>query len=69
MSTTVNISDDDRAFLQRLGPDPVYRQLMSSDEIRRANALVKKDLVHKGRSDEKRPKVIYYVPSHIYSSL
>jgi hypothetical protein len=42
---------------------------MPSHEIKMANKLVTKGLMEKGFSDEKRPSVIYYIDSSVWSRL
>ena len=42
---------------------------MKSEEIKTSNKLVKKGLMEKGTSDDKKSNVVYYVDSFIYSKL
>jgi hypothetical protein len=42
---------------------------MTSEEIKMANKLVKKGLIEKGTSDDKKSSVIYYIDSSIYRRL
>jgi len=43
-----NLSDDERKFLEDFGTESVLRKMMSSEEIKMANKLVKKGLIEKG---------------------
>ncbi len=63
-----NLSDDERKFLEDFW-EPKLRKFMSSEEIKMANKFVKKGLMEKGTSDEKKPGVIYYIDSSIYRRL
>ena len=38
---------------------------MTSDEIKISNKLVKKGVMEKGMSDDKKPTVVYYVDSFV----
>jgi hypothetical protein len=64
-----NLSDDERKFLEDFGTESVLRKMMSSEEIKMANKLVKKGLMEKGTSDDKKSSVIYYIDSSIYRRL
>ena len=64
-----NLSDDERKFLEDFGTESVLRKMMSSEEIKMANKLVKKELMEKGTSDDKKSSVIYYIDSSIYIRL
>jgi DNA-binding MarR family transcriptional regulator len=64
-----NLSDDERKFLEDFGTESVLRKMMSSEEIKMANKLVKKGLIEKGTSDDKKSSVIYYIDSSIYRRL
>ena len=64
-----NLSDDERKFLEDFGTESVLRKMMSSEEIKMANKLVKKGLMEKGTSDDKKSSVIYYIDSSIYIRL
>jgi len=64
-----NLSDDERKFLEDFGTESVLRKMMSSEEIKMANKLVKKGLIEKGTSDDKKSSVIYYIYSSIYRRL
>jgi hypothetical protein len=64
-----NLSDDERKFLEDFGTESVLRKMMSSEEIKMANKLVKKGLIEKGKSDDKKSSVIYYIDSSIYRRL
>ena len=46
------------------GDSPVLRKLLTSEEKRLANILVKEDKLIKGVSTEKGGGVIYYVDTH-----
>lgn len=63
------LSDKEIKFLKDFGTDPVLRKLMTSEEIKIANKMVKKNLMIKGKSDDKKSNVIYYVDSFIDSKL
>lgn len=64
-----SLSDNEIKFLRDFGTDPVLRKLMKSEEIKTSNKLVKKGLMEKGTSDDKKSNVVYYVDSFIYSKL
>ena len=64
-----NLSDDERKFLEDFGTESVLRKMMTSEEIKMANKLVKKGLMEKGTSDDKKSSVIYYIDSSIYIRL
>jgi len=61
-----NLSDKELKFLKDFGDDPVLRKFMTSEEINISNKMVKKGLMVKGVSDDKKSNVIYYVDSSIY---
>ena len=65
------LSKDERDFLINFGDDSVLRKLMTSDEIKIANKLVKKGVMEKGMFDgsEGRSTVIYYVDSFVRRKL
>ena len=56
-------------FLKDFGTDSVLRKFMTSEEIKISNKLVKKGLMEKGMSDDKKSNVVYYVDSFIYTRL
>ena len=64
-----NLSDDERKFLEDFGDEVRLRKFMTSEEIKMANKLVKKGLIEKGTSDDKKSSVIYYIDSSIYRRL
>lgn len=64
-----SLSDKEVKFLKDFGTDPVLRKFMKSEEIKTSNKLVKKGLMEKGTSDDKKSNVVYYVDSFIYSKL
>ena len=64
-----DLSDEERTFLKDFGTDSTLRKLMSSEEIKMANKLVKKGMMEKGISDDGKSNVIYYVDSFIYRRL
>jgi len=64
-----DLSDDERKFLEDFGDEVRLRKFMSSEEIKMANKLVKKGLIEKGTSDDKKSSVIYYIDSSIYRRL
>ncbi len=64
-----DLSDKERTFLKDFGTDPTLRKLMSSEEIKMANKLVKKGMMEKGISDDGKSNVIYYVDSFVYRRL
>jgi len=47
-------------LLSYTGEGPLLRKLMSSEEIKTANKLVKEGKLLKGRSDDKQKTVCYY---------
>jgi mRNA-degrading endonuclease RelE of RelBE toxin-antitoxin system len=61
-----DLSDEERKFLKDFGTDPVLRKLMSSEEIKIVNKLVKKGMMEKGTSDDGKSNVIYYVDSFVH---
>ena len=63
------LTDKEIKFLRDFGIDPVLRKFMKSEEIKTSNKLVKKGLMEKGTSDDKKSNVVYYVDSFIYSKL
>lgn len=63
------LSDKEIKFLKDFGTDTVLRKFMKSEEIKTSNKLVKKGLMEKGTSDNKKSNVVYYVDSFIYSKL
>jgi hypothetical protein len=60
------LTDKEIKFLRDFGTDPVLRKFMTSEEIKTSNKLVKKGLMEKGKSDDKKSNVVYYVDSSIY---
>jgi hypothetical protein len=63
------LNDSEINFLKDFGTDPVLRKFMTSEEIKVSNKLVKKGLMEKGMSDDKKSNVVYYVDSFIYTRL
>lgn len=65
------LSKDEIDFLINFGDDSVLRKLLTSDEIKIANKLVKKGVMEKGMFDgsEGRSTVIYYVDSFVRKRL
>jgi hypothetical protein len=64
-----DLSEKERTFLKDFGTDPTLRKLMTSQEIKMANKLVKKGMMEKGTSDDNKSNVIYYVDSFVYKRL
>jgi hypothetical protein len=64
-----SLNDKEIKFLRDFGTEPVLRKFMKSEEIKTSNKLVKKGLMEKGTSDDKKSNVVYYVDSFIYSKL
>jgi len=64
-----DLSDDERKFLEDFGDEVRLRKFMTTEEIKMANKLVGKGLMEKGKSDEKKSSVTYYVDSSIYRRL
>jgi len=60
---------DERKFLKDFRDEVRLRKIMTTEEIKMANKLVKKGLMEKGTSDEKKSSVTYYVDSSIYRRL
>jgi hypothetical protein len=56
-------------MIKDFGDEVRLRKFMTSEEIKMANKLVKKGLMEKGTSDEKKSSVTYYVDSSIYRRL
>ena len=69
ISVIKNLSGEERDFLINFGDDSVLRKLLTSDEIKTCNKLVKKGVMEKGMSDETRSSVVYYVDSFIRKRL
>lgn len=46
--------------LESQKPHGILRKMMSSDEIKVANILVRQGLIYKGISDDKQKTVMYY---------
>ena len=65
ISTIGSLSQEERNFLINFGDESVLRKLMTSDEIKISNKLVKKGVMEKGMSDDKKPTVVYYVDSFV----
>lgn len=55
-----NYNDIKESLLSIPLDSPLLRKLMSSDEIKVANKLVKKGLLEKGRSDDKQKTICFY---------
>ena len=69
ISTIGSLSQEERNFLINFGDESVLRKLMTSDEIKISNKLVKKGVMEKGMSDDKKPTVVYYVDSFVRKRL
>jgi hypothetical protein len=69
ISVIKNLSQDERDFLINFGDESVLRKLLTSDEIKSCNKLVKRGVMEKGMSDETRSSVVYYVDSFIRKRL
>jgi len=69
ISVIKNLSGEERDFLINFGDESVLRKLLTSDEIKICNKLVKKGVMEKGMSDETRSTVVYYVDSFIRKRL
>jgi len=69
ISVIKNLSGEERDFLINFGDESVLRKLLTSDEIKTCNKLVKKGVMEKGMSDETRSSVVYYVDSFIRKRL
>jgi hypothetical protein len=65
ISTIESLSKEERDFLINFGDESVLRKLMTSDEIKICNKLVKKCVMEKGMSDDTKPTVVYYVDSFV----
>jgi hypothetical protein len=68
ISAIENLSKDEKDFLIKFGDESVLRKLMTSDEIKIANKLVKKGVMEKGMSDDatySKASVVYYVDSFV----
>ena len=63
------LSKEEIKFLKDFGTDPVLRKFMTSDEVKTSNKMFKKGLMEKGKSDDNKSNVIYYVDSFIYNKL
>jgi hypothetical protein len=63
--TIESLSQDERDFLINFGDESVLRKLMTSDEIKISNKLLKKGVMEKGMSDDTKPTVVYYVDSFV----
>ena len=69
ISVIKNLSGEERDFLINFGDESVLRKLLTSEEIKSCNKLVKKGVMEKGMSDETRSSVVYYVDSFIRKRL
>jgi hypothetical protein len=69
ISVIKSLSGEERDFLINFGDESVLRKLLTSDEIKTCNKLVKKGVMEKGMSDETRSSVVYYVDSFIRKRL
>jgi hypothetical protein len=69
ISVIKNLSGEERDFLINFGDESVLRKLLTSEEIKACNKLVKKGVMEKGMSDETRSSVVYYVDSFIRKRL
>lgn len=69
ISVIKSLSGEERDFLINFGDESVLRKLLTSDEIKTCNKLVKKGVMEKGMSDETRSTVVYYVDSFIRKRL
>lgn len=63
------LSDEEIKFLKDFGTEPVLRKFMKSEEIKTSNKMFKKGLMEKGKSDDKKSNVVYYVDSFVYTKL
>jgi hypothetical protein len=69
ISVINGLSGEERDFLINFGDESVLRKLLTSEEIKSCNKLVKKGVMEKGMSDETRSSVVYYVDSFIRKRL
>ena len=69
ISVIKTLSGEERNFLINFGDESVLRKLMTSDEIKISNKLVKKGVMEKGMSDDKKSTVVYYVDSFVRKRL
>mgnify|MGYP003352746616 CR=1 FL=1 len=69
MSVIENLSKEEKDFLVKFGDESILRKLLTSDEIKTCNKLVKKGVMEKGMSDEVRSCVVYYVDSFVRNRL
>jgi len=69
ISVINGLSKEERDFLINFGDESVLRKLLTSEEIKSCNKLVKKGVMEKGMSDETRSSVVYYVDSFIRKRL
>lgn len=68
-SVIKGLSKEERDFLINFGDTSVLRKLLTSEEIKACNKLVKKGVMEKGMSDEVRSCVVYYVDSFVRNRL
>ena len=54
-----NLSNDEKQFLENFS-EGLLRILMSKEEIKIANGLVKKRILYKGTSDDKQKTVAFF---------
>ena len=54
------MNEDIKNSLLSLDEFGILRKMMSKEEIKIANILVKEGLMHKGRSDDKQHSVCYF---------
>ena len=67
--TIESLSKEEIDFLINFGDESVLRKLMTSDEIKISNKLVKKGVMEKGMSDDTKPTVVYYIDSFVRKRL
>lgn len=56
-----SLTDLGREFLSKFTNGPVLRKLLSEDEVKVANLMVREGLLEKGRSDDSKASVIFYM--------
>ncbi len=67
MDQIANLTTDEKDFLVNvIGSDGVLRKFLSSEDIKKANNLVKLGVLEKGTSDEKNGTKQFYVDSFVY---
>ena len=60
---------EEKDFLESMGMEGTLRKMLTTQEKKIANKLVKENLLMKGTSDDKHKSILYYVESSLYGKL